>query len=98
MTLLDFMVRPDLVDAAWDYFENVQTKDLQYTPFIGPENQPAIDLNAGIMREFRDEMRQYYYDPDRYDSYLDQLGVQYPTLRQPDGRCAIGSISQEQGS
>ena len=97
MTLLDFMVRPDLVEAAWDYFEKVQTKDLQYTPFIGPENQPAIDLNAGIMREFRDEMRQYYYDPDRYDSYLDQLGVQYPTLRQPDGRCAIGSISQEQG-
>ena len=97
MTLLDFMVRPDLVEAAWDYFENVQTKDLQYTPFIGPENQPAIDLNAGIMREFRDEMRQYYYDPDRYDSYLDQLGVQYPTLRQADGRCAIGSISEEQG-
>ena len=33
MTLLDFMVRPDLVEAAWDYFENVQTVDLQYTPF-----------------------------------------------------------------
>jgi len=98
MTLLDFMVRPELVEAAWDYFENVQTKDLQYTPFIGPENQPAIDLNAGIMREFRDEMSEFYYDPDRYDSYLDQLGVQYPTLRQADGRCAIGSISQEEGS
>ena len=54
-------------------------------------------MNAGIMEQFRDEMSRYYYDPDRYDSYLEQLGVQYPTLRQADGRCAIGSISQEQG-
>jgi aminobenzoyl-glutamate utilization protein B len=45
------------------------------------------------MEEFRDQMRQYYYDPDRYDSYLEQLGVSYPTLRQPDGRCAAGAVS-----
>ena len=38
MTLLDFMVRPDLVVAAWDYFENVQTADLTYTPFIGSDD------------------------------------------------------------
>jgi hypothetical protein len=39
MTLLDFMVRPDLVEAAWDYFRDVQTADLQYTPFIGPTDR-----------------------------------------------------------
>ncbi len=97
MTLLDFMVRPDLVEAAWDYFRDVQTVDLQYTPFIGPTDQPAIEMNAGILGEFREEMRKFYYDSDQYDSYLDQLGVSYPTLRQPDGRCTIGSVSQEQG-
>jgi aminobenzoyl-glutamate utilization protein B len=47
------------------------------------------------MSEFREEMRPHYYDADRFDSYLDQLGVSYPTLRQPDGRCAIGAISEE---
>ena len=94
MTLLDFMVRPDLVDAAWEYFD-AQTADLQYTPFIRPSDEPATEMNARIMDEFRDEMRGYYYNPDQYDSYLDQLGVSYPTLRQPDGRCAIGSISEQ---
>jgi aminobenzoyl-glutamate utilization protein B len=97
MTLLDFMVRPDLVEAAWDYFRDVQTVDLQYTPFISATDQPAIEMNAGILDEFREDMRKFYYDSDRYDSYLDQLGVSYPTLRQPDGRCTIGSVSEEQG-
>lgn len=97
MTLLDFMVRPDLVEAAWDYFRDVQTADLQYTPFIRPTDQPAIEMNAGILDEFREDMRKFYYDSDRYDSYLDQLGVSYPTLRQPDGRCTIGSVSEQQG-
>ena len=95
MTLLDFMVRPDLVEAAWDYFENVQTVDLQYTPFIEPSDEPAIEMNANIMGEFREKMRSYYYNPDEHDSYLDQLGVSYPTLRQPDGRCTIGSVSEQ---
>lgn len=91
MTLLDFMVRPDLVEAAWDYFEDEQTADLEYTPFIRPSDQPAIEMNAEIMEEFREDMQRYYYDSEQYDSYLDQLGVSYPTLRQPEGLCAVRS-------
>ena len=95
MTLLDFMVRPELVDQAWDYFENIQNREIQYTPFIRSSDQPATEMNAEIMEDFREEMQKYYYDSDRYDSYLDQLGVSYPTLRQPDGRCTIGSVSEQ---
>ena len=95
MTLLDFMVRPELVDAAWAYFNDVQTVDLQYEPFIRPSDQPAIEMNEKIMEEHRDEMTEYYFDSNRYDSYLEQLGVSYPTLRQPDGSCRIGSISEQ---
>jgi aminobenzoyl-glutamate utilization protein B len=94
MTLLDFMVRPELIEDAWDYFEEM-TAELQYEPFIRPSDEPATEMNAGTMDEFRDEMRGYYYDPDRYDSYLEQLGVSYPTLRQPDGSCRVGSISEQ---
>ncbi len=97
MTLLDFMVRPDLVEAAWDYFNDVQTAELQYEPFIRPADQPAIEMNERIMSEFREEMRRYYFNPDEHGSYLEQLGVSYPTLRQPDGRCSIGSMSSPQG-
>ena len=27
MTMLDLLLKPELVDQAWDYFRNVQTKD-----------------------------------------------------------------------
>jgi len=30
------------------------------------------------MDRFKPELRKYYYDPTRYKSYLEQLGVQYP--------------------
>jgi aminobenzoyl-glutamate utilization protein B len=26
-------------------------------------------------------MKKYYYDPSRYKTYLEQLGIQYPTVR-----------------
>ncbi|MEZ4424272.1 MAG: amidohydrolase [Gemmatimonadota bacterium] len=93
MTLLDFLVRPELVEQAWTYFRDVQTKDVQYEAFIRPDDRPAISMNAGIMEEFREEMRKYYFDSSRYDTYLEQLGVSYPTVRQPDGTCRGGAVS-----
>ena len=92
MTLLDFMMRPELVEQAWDYFRNVQSKDMTYRPLIRPEDQPAIELNAEIMQRYRPEMREYYYDRSRFDTYLEQLGVEYPTLRRADGSCGVGAI------
>ncbi|MEQ8329350.1 MAG: hypothetical protein RH859_02680 [Longimicrobiales bacterium] len=92
MTVLDFLTRPALVEEAWAYFREM-TADLQYEPFIRPDDEPAVELNRDIMARFRDDMRPYYFDPDQYDTYLEQLGVQYPTLRSPDGVCRIGAVS-----
>jgi aminobenzoyl-glutamate utilization protein B len=92
MTMLDFLTRPELVQQAWDYFRNEQTKNIQYRPIIRPEDRPAIELNANIMARYRPEMRKYYYDPSKYQSYLEQLGIQYPTVRQPDGSCGGGAV------
>jgi len=92
MTMLDFLLRPELVQQAWDYFRNVQTKDIQYRPLIRPEDRPAVELNAEIMAKYRPEMRKYYFDPSRYKTYLEQLGIAYPTVRQPDGSCGGGAI------
>lgn len=92
MTVLDFLLRPELVQQAWDYFRNVQLKAEQYKPLIRPQDRPAIELNHQIMERYREEMRKYYYDSSRYATYLEQLGVAYPTVRQPDGTCGAGIV------
>jgi aminobenzoyl-glutamate utilization protein B len=33
------------------------------------------------MEQYRAEMKKYYYDPARYRTYLEQLGIKYPTVR-----------------
>jgi aminobenzoyl-glutamate utilization protein B len=81
MTMLDLIMRKELVDQAWDYFRNVQTKDEKYTPFITKETPPATWLNKDTMAKYRAEMKKYYFDPTKYKTYLEQLGIKYPTVR-----------------
>ena len=81
MTMIDLLTKPALVQAAWDYFRDVQTKDIKYEPLIRPEDTPAIELNKGTMDKYRAEMKKYYYDPAKYKTYLEQLGIQYPTVK-----------------
>ena len=81
MTVVDLLMRPDVLAQAREYFEKVQTKNHKYTPLIRPQDQPAIHLNKAIMDRYRPEMRKFYYDETRYKTYLDQLGIKYPTVR-----------------
>jgi aminobenzoyl-glutamate utilization protein B len=80
LTMIDLLTKPALVADAWDYFRSVQTKTEKYEPLIRPGDTPAIDLNRDVMERFRPEMRKYYYDPSRYPTYLEQLGIAYPTV------------------
>jgi aminobenzoyl-glutamate utilization protein B len=81
LTLLDILLTPSVVTEAWAYFRDVQTKDQKYTAFITAADKPATFLNADIMEKYRPLMRPYYYDPSKYDNYLEQLGITYPTVR-----------------
>jgi aminobenzoyl-glutamate utilization protein B len=81
MTMLDILVHPELVDKAWDYFRSVQTKDMKYTSFLRADDKPALWLNQKTMEQYRPRMRSFYYDPSKYDTYLEQLGIKYPTVR-----------------
>jgi aminobenzoyl-glutamate utilization protein B len=81
MTILDLVMRPELVEQAWAYFRDVQTKDTKYVPLIRAEDTPAIWLNKATMDKYRPEMKKYYYDPSRFKTYLDQLGIKYPTVK-----------------
>jgi aminobenzoyl-glutamate utilization protein B len=84
LTMLDILLRPDVVKNAWAYFNDVQTKEVKYQALVRPQDKPATWLNREIMEQYRPEMRKFYYDPTRYPSYLEQLGIAYPTVRTPN--------------
>ncbi|HWA56313.1 MAG TPA: amidohydrolase [Gemmatimonadales bacterium] len=87
LTVLDALLRPGLVDSSWTWFRQVQTRTTHYQPLIRPEDNPPTELNRDLMARYRDRMRATYYDPTRYKSYLEQLGVRYPVLPDSGGRC-----------
>ena len=89
MTMIDLFTKPALVEQSWDYFRTVQTKEQKYQPLISPQDKPATHLNTKIMAEYRDQMRKFYFDPSKYDTYLEQLGIKYPTVR--GGAAAAGA-------
>jgi aminobenzoyl-glutamate utilization protein B len=79
-TMLDLLQHESLRESAWSYFRDEQTANETYMPFIGAEDAPAIEKNAGIMGQYKEALREFYYDPDNYATYLEQLGIDYPQL------------------
>ena len=41
------------------------------------------------MDKYREQMKKYYYDPTKYKTYLEQLGITYPTIKKQLTRCAF---------
>ena len=81
LSLLDILLTPKLVADARDYFVNVQTKDKKYVSLLAETDEPSTFLNGEIMAKYRELMRPFYYDPKKYASYMEQLGIVYPTTR-----------------
>ena len=74
-------------DAARDHVAGVgllprrADQELEVHAADPSRDTPAIWLNEETMAKYRPALRRYYYDPTKYKTYLDQLGVKYPTLR-----------------
>jgi aminobenzoyl-glutamate utilization protein B len=85
MTMIDLLTNPALVQQSWDYFRNVQTRGMQYTPFIAADTPPPTGINAETMNRYRPELQKFYYDPSRFGTYLEQLGIRYPVLGREAG-------------
>ena len=51
MTILDFLLKPELVEQAWDYYRKVQMQEQEYKPMISDEEKPRYLL------EHRDYVR-----------------------------------------
>jgi aminobenzoyl-glutamate utilization protein B len=80
MTMIDLLTRPELVDEAKRYFNDVQLKNNKILPLLADTDEPQIQINRDTMERFRPQMRKLYYDAAKYDTYLDQLGVKFPAL------------------
>lgn len=80
MTAIDVLSDPQLVEEAWRYHREVQTKDYQWVSLIPEGTEPPIFLNEEKMKSYRPILEQLIYDPSKFDTYLEQLGVVYPTV------------------
>ena len=83
MTTIDLLTDKALLPKVKDYFTTVSTKDQKYVPMLSGTDKPATELNAETMRRYKEELKKYYYDPSRYDTYLQQLGIKFPVLEKP---------------
>jgi aminobenzoyl-glutamate utilization protein B len=83
MTTLDLLLNPKLREESQDYFATVQMRDQKYLPFLTRDDRPPTDRNVDTMARYRDGLRAYYYDPTKYKTYLEQLGIAFPTLEKP---------------
>jgi aminobenzoyl-glutamate utilization protein B len=80
LTALDLLLSPELLAAARQYFAE-QTKDIQWKSLIPEGTQPPLEVNREKMERFRGQLQKLRYDPAKYKSYLEQLGIEYPTVR-----------------
>lgn len=80
MTALDLLLRPELRQAAGSYFAE-QTKATRWQSLVPEGTQAPAHLNKEKMARFRPELKELRYDPARYKTYMEQLGIKYPTVR-----------------
>ncbi len=72
------LTQPKLLAESKAWFRDVQTKDQKYVPMLSATDKPQTQINANIMATYRPAMRAFYYDPAKYGTYLEQLGVEWP--------------------
>ncbi|QKZ14846.1 amidohydrolase [Spirosoma sp. KUDC1026] len=98
MTLLDMLMKPEIIKEAWAYYKDEQTKDIKYEPLITSKEKPAIYLNQKIMAEFKPKLEPFYYDPGKYKTYLEQLKITYPTVRDDQREAVKKQIAKEKST
>ncbi len=80
MTVIDLMLDPNLLAEAKKAFAD-QTKETKWQSLIPLDTKPPTYLNRDRQQKYRPALEKLYFDPSRYSTYLEQLGVQYPTVK-----------------
>jgi aminobenzoyl-glutamate utilization protein B len=79
MTVLDLLLDPQLISASKTYFAE-QTARTKWKSLIPPETKPPVHFNREKMERFKPELQKLRYDPSKYQTYLEQLGIRYPDV------------------
>ena len=88
MTTLDLLTDKNLLPKVKTYFTTVSTRDQKYMPMLSQTDRPPTETNSETMGKYKEELKKYYYDPSRYSTYLEQLGIKFPTLAKPAASAA----------
>ena len=81
MTAVDLLTDAALRAETRRYFDEVQTADIKWESLIPEGTPPPTHLNRERMAGYREALQPLRYDPTRYATYLEQLGIAYPTVR-----------------
>lgn len=79
MTMIELFAEPSHLEAAKAYFAQ-QTQDIEWESLIPADVDPPAHFNADKMERFRPELDKLRYDPSKYSTYMEQLGIEYPTV------------------
>ncbi|MFQ5793119.1 MAG: amidohydrolase, partial [Acidobacteriota bacterium] len=79
-TVLDLLFDPRKIEPIRARFEE-DTRGVTWTSLIPEHERPPIELNAEKMARFRPKLERYHYDGESGKTYLEQLGITYPTVR-----------------
>jgi aminobenzoyl-glutamate utilization protein B len=66
-----------------------------YASFLPADAAPAIHINDASMKIMRPLMQKFYYNPAKYGTYLEQLGIKYPCLTQGSTCGAPASLTPD---
>jgi aminobenzoyl-glutamate utilization protein B len=81
LTAIDLLTNPELLGAARKYFAE-QTSKTKWKSLIPADTPPPVWLNRDKMEKFRPELDKLRYDPSKFSTYMEQLGIVYPTVRE----------------
>jgi aminobenzoyl-glutamate utilization protein B len=48
---------------------------------ISENDPPATFLNKDIMEQYKSRLKEFYFDETKYETYLQQLGIDYPVIK-----------------
>lgn len=80
MTALDLLLKPEILAQARAYFAE-QTRTTKWQSLVPAGTVAPSYLNREKMERFRPALNKLRYDPEKYGTYLEQLGIEYPTVR-----------------
>jgi aminobenzoyl-glutamate utilization protein B len=81
MTAIDLLTDAKLLSAVRQYFAE-QTRTTKWRSLIPSGVSPPVHLNREKMDRFRPALEKLRYDPSRFPTYLEQLGIRYPQTRE----------------